>query len=60
MAIINQALDPKTGRLNIGLSFYQECQWLSAIKEYGSVIMNRSLLSIDQKTVLLKASRSKI
>jgi hypothetical protein len=43
----------KTGNLNIGLSYYQECEWLSAIKHYGESIMNKSLLSPEQKAALI-------
>jgi hypothetical protein len=45
-------------RLNIGLSYYQECQWLSAIKHYGAKIMDKSLLSSGQKAALLAAANS--
>ena len=42
----------KAGNLNIGLSYYQEEQWISAIKKHGKVIMNNSLLSQEQKAIL--------
>ena len=40
--------------LNIGLTRYQELQWLSAIKIYGVGIMDKSLLSQEQKEALKK------
>lgn len=39
-------------KLNIGLTYYQEEQWLSAIKKYGKEIMDKSLLSHEQKAIL--------
>jgi hypothetical protein len=44
----------REGLLNIGLSYYQERQWIEAIKQYGKGIMEKSLLSIAQKEILLK------
>ena len=49
---MNQAPDKRTGKLDIGLSYYQEEQWISAIKHYGREIMDRSLLSFEQKSYL--------
>lgn len=43
----------REGRLNIGLSYYQEECWLVAIKLHGSSIMVKSLLSRGQKAELL-------
>lgn len=42
----------RQGTLNIGLSYYQEEQWIVAIKKHGKAIMNKSLLSHDQKAIL--------
>ena len=42
---------------NIGLTYYQECQWIAAIKQYGMSIMDRSLLSKDQKIELIKIAQ---
>lgn len=39
-------------KLGIGLSYYQEEQWLSAIKRQGKEIMTKSLLSHEQKAIL--------
>jgi len=47
----------KTGELNTGLSYYQERQWVSAINHYGESILNKSLLSNDQKIELIKQAR---
>jgi hypothetical protein len=47
----------KQGKLNIGLTYYQELEWLSAIKKYGESIMQKSLLSVEQKSALIKASK---
>ncbi len=47
----------QAGELNIGLTRYQELQWLSAIKRYGNSILDKSLLSQEQKTALLAASK---
>jgi hypothetical protein len=44
----------RQGELNIGLSYYQEREWITAINHYGQVIMDKSLLSQSQKTALLK------
>lgn len=44
-------------KLNIGLTAYQELQWLSAIKLYGKGIMDKSLLTKAQKDALLKAHK---
>jgi hypothetical protein len=37
-----------------GLTKYQELCWLSAIKHYGATIMDKSLLSAEQKNMLLE------
>jgi len=50
-------MQQRAGNLNIGLSYYQECQWLSAIKHYGITIMDKSLLSLEQKAVLIANSK---
>ena len=47
-----------TSTMNIGLTYYQERQWLSAIKHYGIGIMDRSLLSRDQKDALIKEAQN--
>jgi hypothetical protein len=39
----------REGENGTGLSYYQDEQWLSAIKKYGENIMNKSLLSTEQK-----------
>ena len=53
-------MQQRAGNLNIGLSYYQECQWLSAIKHYGITIMDKSLLSPEQKQLLIsEAERRK-
>lgn len=44
-------MEPK---LNIGLSRYQELQWLSAVKIYGARIMDKSLLSPEQKARIIR------
>ncbi len=49
----------KQGNFNIGLTYYQECQWLSAIKLHGTSIMDKSLLSRTQKDTLILASIGK-
>ena len=38
-------------RLGIGLSYYQEEQWLSAIKKHGVGILGKSLLSYEQNII---------
>ena len=38
--------------LDIGLSYYQEEQWIVAIQKYGRSIMDKSLLSHWQKAIL--------
>ncbi len=43
----------RTSELNIGLTYYQECQWLNAIKHYGQSILDKSLLSKEQKQILI-------
>jgi len=45
-------MNKRQGELNIGLSYYQEAEWLSAIKHYGKSIMDKSLLSKEQKEAL--------
>ena len=50
----------RPGTLNIGLSYYQEMQWLSAICKYGDKIMGKSLLSIEQKEALLKLADTEL
>ena len=42
----------RRGTLNIGLSYYQEEQWIVAIKQHGKAIMDKSLLSQEQKAIL--------
>lgn len=49
----------KQGNLNIGLTYYQECQWLSSIKKYGTAILDKSLLSRTQKDTLILVSIGK-
>ena len=44
----------RSGDLNIGLAYYQELQWLSAIKLYGKSITDNSLLTTQQKEALVK------
>ena len=39
----------REGENGTGLSYYEDEQWLSAIKKYGENIMNKSLLSTEQK-----------
>jgi len=46
----------KEGKLDIGLDYYQEEQWLSALRLYGTTIMDKSLLSAGQKEELIKES----
>ncbi len=46
----------RQGELKIGLSYYQERQWISAIKKYGKSIMDKSLLSNEQKHTLISNS----
>ena len=48
----------RTGQFNIGLSYYQERQWISAIKRYGNSILDKSLLSKEQKRVLKAKSKA--
>jgi hypothetical protein len=50
---------PKGGKLNIGLPLYAEDLWIKSIKEYGIVLMNKSLLSRDQKQVLIEVSKKR-
>ena len=50
-------MEHKQGNLNIGLTYYQEEQWLSAIKKYSVSIMDKSLLSIEQKQILTAQAR---
>lgn len=38
--------------MKTGLTDYQEMQWIAAIKKYGKTIMDKSLLSCDQKELL--------
>ena len=45
-------------KLNIGLTYYQETQWISAIIKYGTSIMNKSLLTIAQKDTLVAAAQN--
>ena len=45
-------IEMKGGTLNIGLTYYQEEQWINAIKKYGRAIMDKSLLSQQQKAIL--------
>ncbi len=52
---LNKA-NERAGELNIGLTRHQELQWLSAIKLYGKSILDKSLLSQEQKTILLALS----
>lgn len=47
----------RDGELNIGLSYYQERQWMSAIKQYGQSILEKSLLSKEQKDILIANSK---
>jgi hypothetical protein len=49
-------MEKKDGKLDIGLSYYQEESFLSAIKLYSPSVMDRSLLSIGQKDELIKES----
>ena len=35
-----------------GLSYYQERQWVAAINKYGASILDKSLLSQEQKSIL--------
>ena len=43
-----------------GLGLYKNEQWLSAIKHYGVTIMDKSLLSPEQKQLLIsEAERRK-
>jgi hypothetical protein len=35
-----------------GLSYYQERQWVAAINKYGTSILDKSLLSQNQKDIL--------
>ncbi|KKL77996.1 hypothetical protein LCGC14_2029200 [marine sediment metagenome] len=49
---MNRALDKRTGTLDIGLSYFQEEQWIAAISKYGKPIMGKSLLSQQQKAIL--------
>jgi hypothetical protein len=48
----------KKGKYDIGLLEYQENAWLSAIKEYGIDIMNKSLLSNSQKQALINIAKT--
>ena len=43
------------GRLGIGLTYFQECQWIEHIRKYGICILNKSLLTKDQKDALINA-----
>jgi hypothetical protein len=47
------------GRLNIGLTYFQECQWIDHIRQYGISILNKSLLTKDQKNALINAANIK-
>ena len=35
-----------------GLTRYQELCWVAAVKNYGQGIMNKSLLSLEQKQII--------
>ena len=61
LGVLNPIINnPRNGELNIGLSYYEERQWIPAIKRHGSSIMNKSLLSKKQKEVLDQASQKEI
>ena len=49
----------RQGTLNCGLSYYQEEQWLSALKRHGYNIMDKSLLSTEQKEILFNEHRER-
>ena len=49
-------MNKKEGKLDIGLDYYQEEQWLSALRLYSTTIMDKSLLSAGQKEELIKES----
>jgi hypothetical protein len=49
-------MNNREGKLDIGLDYYQEEQWLSALRLYGTTIMDKSLLSAGQKEELIKES----
>ena len=46
----------RKGTLNCGLSYYQEAQWISAIRKHGESIMDKSLLSNEQRAILIRAA----
>jgi hypothetical protein len=46
----------REGELFIGLTYYQEREWINAIKKHGPGIMDKSLLSPGQKDRLLGAA----
>jgi len=48
----------KSGKYNIGLLEYQELDWIAAIKEYGIAILDKSLLSNDQKQALISIAKT--
>ena len=50
----------RQGALNIGLNYYQEEQWISAIKKHGKGIMDKSLLSHEQKSILASEEVARI
>lgn len=37
-----------------GLTRYQELCWVAAVKMYGNGMMNKSLLSQDQKNIIIE------
>jgi hypothetical protein len=47
------------GKLGIGLTYFQECQWLGHIRQYGISILNKSLLTTTQKEALINAANIK-
>jgi hypothetical protein len=42
----------KVGKLSIGLYEYQEIEWINSIKECGKKILDKSLLTRKQKSIL--------
>lgn len=52
-------METRQGQLNIGLTYYQECQWLVAIKRHGTDIMSKSLLSLSQKAILAQEAKGR-
>ena len=48
----------RKGEFNIGLSYYQEREWISSIRKYGWSITEKSLLSNAQKAKLISEAET--